>query len=136
MTMIPPTLPYQSRTAIPLAVLIVATAASLANALIALGATSAGAEATDGLEPGAYVTFTVVAAIAGALGWHAINRRARHPARVMRWLVPAFLIVSFIPDLGFVATMGWVFAAGLMLMHVATAAIAVTTYRRLMPLRA
>lgn len=126
---------YRARTAITISALVVAVAASAVNALIALGATALGAESTGGLQPIAYISFTVVAAIAGAVGWHIINRRAGRPAKVMRWLVPAFLAVSFIPDIAVGIAMGWLVAGALSLMHVATISIAVVAYRRFMPLR-
>lgn len=126
---------YRARTAIMLSATIVAIAAGIVNALIALGAVALGAEVAGGLQPVAYLTFTVIAAIAGAAGWHIINRYARRPANIMRWLAPAFLAVSFIPDIAVGVTMGWLVAGSLMLMHVATISIAVVTYRRLMPLR-
>lgn len=126
---------YRARTAISFSALIVAIAAGAVNALIALGATALGAGPAGGLQPIAYISFTVIAAIAGAGGWHIINRRAGHPAKVMQWLVPTFLVVSFIPDIVVGMTMGWLMAGALALMHVATITIAVLTYRRLMPLR-
>lgn len=126
---------YRARTAIMLSALIVTLAAGIVNALIALGAVALGAEVAGGLQPVAYLTFTVIAAIAGAAGWHMINRFTRRPASIMRWLVPAFLAVSFIPDIAVGVTMGWLAAGSLMLMHVATISIAVVIYRRLMPLR-
>lgn len=127
---------YRTRTAIPLSALIVAVAAGIVNALIALGAVALGAEATGGLQPIAYLSLTVIAAIAGAVGWHIVGRRAQRPQRVMRWLVPAFLVVSFIPDVFVGMAMGWLAAGALALMHIATITIAVLTYRRFMPLRA
>lgn len=126
---------YRVRTAVPFSALIVAVVASAANTLITLGAVALGAEVVGGLQPIAYITFTIIAAIAGAAGWHIINRRAGRPARVMRWLVPAFLAVSFIPDIVVGVGLGWLVAGALMLMHAATITIAVLTYRRLMPLR-
>lgn len=54
----------------------------------------------------------------------------------MRWLVPAFLVVSFVPDFLVSAAMGWLATGALMLMHVTTIAIAVPVYARIMPLRA
>ena len=126
---------YRARTAIPLSALITAVVAVIVNALIALGAVALGAEVVGGLQPIAYVSFTVVAAIVGAFGWHIINRRAHHPAKVMRWLVPTFLVVSFIPDIAVGITMGWLVAGSLMLMHIATITVAVLIYRRFLPLR-
>lgn len=133
-TLAPPR--YRPGARVPLAGSVAAIAASLANAVIAFGATSAGAQEVDGLTPGAFIAFTVIAGFTGALGWHLINRRARRPAHVMGWLVPVFVLVSFVPDLMLVPSMGWLFAGTLMLMHLATATIAVTTYRRALPLRA
>ena len=127
---------YRARTAITISALIVAVSAAIVNALIALSTVALGAEVAGGLQPVAYVSFTIIAAVAGAFGWHLINLRARRPATVMRWLVPAFLAVSFIPDIIVGASLGWLVAGSLMLMHVATITIAVLTYRRLMPLRA
>lgn len=126
---------YQARTAIAISASVVALAASAVNALIALGATALGAEPTGGLQPIAYISFTIIAAFAGAVGWHIINRRASRPATVMQWLVPTFLVVSFIPDIVVGVAMGWLMAGALTLMHVATITIAVLTYRRFMPLR-
>ena len=127
---------YRTGTAIAVSAALVALVGSLVNALIALGAVALGAPAEGGLQPMAYITFTVVAAIAGAVGWHIINRYARRPAQVMRWLVPAFLIVSFVPDIPVGLALGWLTAGALMLMHVATIVVAVVVYRRLLPLRA
>lgn len=126
---------YRTRTAIVLSAMIVAVAAGIVNALIALGAGALGADIEGGLQPIAYITFTIIAAIVGAAGWHIINRYTRRPADTMRWLVPAFLVVSFIPDIAVGAALGWLVAGSLMLMHVATITIAVLTYRRLMPVR-
>jgi len=126
---------YPVRTAITISALTTAVAACLVNALIALGAVTLGAEVAGGLQPVAYLSFTVIAAFAGAVGWHIINRRALQPANVMRWLVPTFLVVSVIPDIAVGVAMGWLTAGALALMHVATITIAVLAYRRLMPLR-
>ncbi len=126
---------YRISSALPLSAAIVAVAAGAANALIAFGAIGLGAPVIGGLQPAAFLTFTVIAAVAGAVGWHLINRLARRPAQVMRWLVPTFLVVSFLPDVAVGMAMGWLIAGALMLMHVATITIAVLTYRRLMPLR-
>lgn len=129
---------YRVRTAVPLSALIVAVVAGAVNALIALGGTALGLEAPIGLQPVAFLSMTVLAAIAGAFGWHLIVRRMRRPATVLRWLVPALLGASFIPDLVVGATAGtpngWLNAATLMTMHVATLTIGVLSYARFMPL--
>jgi len=126
---------YRPLTAMGLSAGVVAVAASLVNALVAVVAVGLGATAAGGLLPQAYITFTVVAAIAGAAGWHLINRYARRPERIITWLVPTFLVVSFIPDVAVGLDLGWLTAGALMVMHVTTIAIAVIAYRRFMPLR-
>lgn len=128
---------YRPSTAIPLSIAIVAIAAGVVNAVLALIGTSLGANG-PGVQPLPYISLTVIAAIGGAIGWHLINRFAPHPGRVMRWLVPTLLAVSFVPDIAIgIATGtgdGWLYAGVLMLMHVATITIAILTYRRFMPL--
>ncbi|GAA1056938.1 hypothetical protein GCM10017608_10460 [Agromyces luteolus] len=123
---------YRASKAIPLSAGIVALTASLANALIAWAGLALGAPATGGILPMSYITLTVIAAIAGAVGWHLINRYARRPRRVLTWLVPTFLVVSFVPDILVGISMGWILAVTLMIMHVATLAIGITVYARLM----
>ena len=128
---------YSPTVAVPLSIAIVAVLASAVNALLALLGGALGAEG-PGLQPIAYLSLTLVAAIGGAVGWHLVDRFTSHPSRVMRWLVPSFLAVSFVPDILIgIATGtadGWLYAAVLMMMHVATITIAILTYRRLMPL--
>lgn len=126
---------YRPLTTIALSAGVVAVAASLVNALIAVAALGLGATLAGGLLPQAYITFTVIAAIAGAAGWHLINRHTRRPERIMIWLIPAFLVVSFIPDVGVGVTTGWLTAGALMVMHITTITIAVISYRMFMPLR-
>lgn len=128
---------YRPTAAVPLSIAIVALLASAINALLAIAGSSIGASG-PGLQPIAYLSLTVVAAIGGAVGWHLIDRFAERPSRVMIWLVPSFLVLSFVPDILIGATggtgAGWLSATVLMLMHVATITIAILTYRRLMPL--
>lgn len=126
---------YRARTAVPLAGAIVSVAAGVANVAIALGAVSAGAEEVDAFATPSLIVLSILAGFAGALGWHLIDRRATDPARVMRWLVPSFVLISLVPDFLVVPEMGWLVAIALMVMHVVTAIIAVTAYRRTMPLR-
>jgi hypothetical protein len=127
-------------TATLLAIAVVTVVASIANALIAaVGlAMGLGSATTIGLQPMAYISLTIVAAVAGAVGWRIIDRSTQRPSRVMRWLVPAVLVVSFVPDLivgASAGTMsGWAYAVVLMAMHVATIAIAILTFQRLLPL--
>lgn len=128
---------YSPTVAVPLSIAIVAVLASAVNAVLALVGSAVGATG-PGLQPIAYLSLTVVAAVGGAVGWHLIDRFAKRPRRVMRWLVPSFLAVSFVPDILIGVTTGtgdgWLYAAVLMSMHVITITIAILTYRRLMPL--
>ncbi len=129
---------YRTLPAVLRSAAVVAVAAGIANALLALLGSAAGASDGVGLQPVAFVTLTVVAAVGGAVGWHLVNRFSARPSRVMRWLVPAFLVVSFVPDVLVGASegtaAGWTYALVLMAMHVATIAIAVPVYRRFLPL--
>jgi len=51
------------------------------------------------LTPQVYLPATAVMALLAGLGWVIIWRRTRRPARLLRVLVPALLVVSFVPDL-------------------------------------
>ena len=85
-----------------------------------------------------FLTWTLIGTVVGALVWRAITRRSAHPARLLRRLVPAVLVVSLVPDLlvyldgsmpGTSATAVWALVA----MHLATAAVAVPTFARFLP---
>ncbi|MFF4507019.1 DUF6069 family protein [Streptomyces sp. NPDC001401] len=72
--------------------------------------------------------------LAGSAGWALVRRLSRDPERLLRRLVPSVVVLSFVPDL-FEFDEGKVTGVvALLLMHVAVAAIAVPTYRRVMPL--
>jgi hypothetical protein len=128
---------YRPTVTVLMSIAIVALLASAVNALLAIVGGAIGASG-PGLQPTAYLSLTIVAAIGGAVGWHLINRFAKHPGRMMTWLVPSFLALSFVPDILIGATTGtgagWLYATVLMLMHVATITVAILTYRRFMPL--
>ncbi|MEV5430553.1 DUF6069 family protein [Streptomyces sp. NPDC052701] len=115
-------------------------AASIANAVIALIALAAGAsDDFQPLQPGAYVSFTVLGVLIGAAGWAVVRRRSADPRALLTRLVPAVVVVSLVPDLMmfFSDYKPHADAAGiiaLMLMHVAVAAIAVAAYLRALPL--
>jgi hypothetical protein len=115
---------------------LVALLGSAANALVALGARALGAP-EDGMpfQPPAYITLTVVAAVAGALGWRFVVARAAHPARTLSRLVPVVLLVSFAPDAYLGATGAWTWATvlGAAAMHVVTIAVAVAIYAWQLP---
>ena len=117
-----------------------ALTAVVVNVVIAVLALAAGAsEDFEPLQPAAYVFFTVVGVLAGAAGWAAVRRWARHPAAILRWLVPVVVAVSLLPDLALLVTdmqpnATGIGVAALMLMHAATATVAVPIFTRALPL--
>jgi hypothetical protein len=119
------------------AALLLAAATALAvaaNAVIAAFAVAAGASATYGpLTFPAFASFTVLGMIAGWVGWSIVQRRARDPRRVLTVLVPAVVVVSFVPDLlllglGFIPGTTPAAVVALMAMHVVVAVVAVPAY--------
>ncbi|TQE17871.1 hypothetical protein Sipo8835_41510 [Streptomyces ipomoeae] len=122
-------------------VLAAAVVALLGNAVVALLALAAGASGKlDALHPPAYAPLTVIGTVLGAVGWAAVRHFSKQPPRVLRWLVPVVVVVSFVPDLGLLSGSvpggGPLAAVSLMVMHVVVAAVAVPTYRRVLPLQA
>ena len=92
------------------------------------------------LTPGPMVMWTIMGAIIGAVGWRLIVNKKANSGALLRWLVPTVLVLSFIPDVALLASdsMAGQTTAGvlaLMVMHVVTAVIAVTAYRKAMPPR-
>ena len=90
------------------------------------------------LTPGPIVMWTILGAIIGAVGWRVIVNTSAHSRAVLNRLVPTVLVLSFIPDVGLLvtdSTPGQTTAGvvTLMVMHVVTAVIAVTAYRKAMP---
>ena len=90
------------------------------------------------LTPGAIVMWTMLGAIIGAVGWRLIVNTSAHSRALLTTLVPTVLVLSFIPDIALLATdstpgQTTTGVVALMVMHVVTAAIAVTAYRRAMP---
>ncbi|MFF8969103.1 DUF6069 family protein [Streptomyces sp. NPDC014995] len=109
--------------------------ASLADAVLALLALAAGApDDFQPLEPGSYVFLTAVGVIAGAVGWAVVRKVSKDPEALVRWLVPAVVVVSFVPDFLLFGDGGATGVAALLLMHVVVAAVAVFAYRKVMPL--
>ncbi|MFF4258800.1 DUF6069 family protein [Streptomyces sp. NPDC001663] len=108
---------------------------SLVNAVIAVLAQAAGApDDFRPLKPGSYIFLTAVGVAAGAAGWAAVRKLSGKPEGLIRWLVPVVVIVSFVPDFFLYGDGGATGVVALLVMHVAVAAIAVTAYRKVMPL--
>ncbi|MFD4507089.1 DUF6069 family protein [Streptomyces sp. NPDC058457] len=63
-----------------------------------------------------------------------VRRAARDPQALFRWLVPAVVVLSFVPDFFLSGDGGGFGAPARLLMHVAVAAIAVPVYRQVIPL--
>ncbi len=90
------------------------------------------------LTPGPIVMWTILGAVIGALGWRLIVSKKADSRALLAKLVPTVLVLSFLPDLALLATdtMPGQSTAGvlaLMVMHLLTAAVVVTGYRRSMP---
>ena len=119
---------------------VVATAVALiGNAIVAQVALAAGAsEDFQPLTIAAYGFFTVIGVVAGLVGWLVVRRRD-NAAATLRWLVPAVLVVSLVPDVmvGFSdrAGVSWGAVVALMVMHVVVTVVAVATFSRLLPVR-
>jgi hypothetical protein len=126
--------------AVALATVVGAAGAGLTTTAIALIARAVGASHDfKPLWPSSYLPLTVLGVLAGAVGWQIVRRRATRPAAVLRWLVPAVVALSLIPDIavgaGSSPGVSWGAVSALMLMHLTVAATAVVVYRRFMPLR-
>ncbi|MZF86054.1 DUF6069 family protein [Streptomyces sp. SID5643] len=116
-----------------------AVVAVLGNVVVALLARAAGASGEFApLHLSAYGPLTVFGVVLGAMGWAVVRRVAKNPAGLLRWLVPALVVVSFGPDLSLLGggTPGSApsAVAALMVMHVVVAVVAVAACRRVLPL--
>ena len=117
---------------------VVAAVLNVAISAIARGAFGAGDDFAP-LTPGPIVMWSIVGALIGAVGWRLIVNRSAQSRALLNKLVPTVLVLSLIPDVALLATdsMAGQTTTGvlaLMVMHVVTAVIAVTAYRRAMPL--
>lgn len=116
---------------------VLATALDAAVAAIAHGAGAS--HAFRPLQTATYGGLTVAGVLAGAAGWALVRARSSSPRRLLRTLVPAVLLLSFIPDVlvGVSASMpgtSWGAVAALMSMHLLVAAVAIPVYLRVLPL--
>ncbi|MFC3452618.1 DUF6069 family protein [Amycolatopsis speibonae] len=105
-----------------------ALAAAAANAAIALAAgTLVSGGVRTGLAPVEFLPATVIGIVIGAIGWTLV---ARYAPKALRVVVPAALVLTWIPDLLLLnagVTIGNVIA--LMLMHLVVATAVVTAMR-------
>ena len=130
----------RSGLAVAAGILAAAVVAVAVNALIAVIAHAFGASAAfQPLQFGAYAFLTVAGTLIAAAGWAAIRRWVKRPSAVLRWLVPAVLVVSFVPDLALLGSDAQPGTSGLavvalIVMHVNVAAVAVPIFRRVLPL--
>jgi hypothetical protein len=112
-----------------------------ANSVDALAAIAAGASTSFApLWPAVYAPFSALGVVAAFIGWSIIRRRSTRPAAVLRVLVPALAVLSFVPDAVLLAT-GFIPGASLTgvlalaIMHVVVVAVAVPLCVRLAPVR-
>lgn len=87
-----------------------------------------------GLSLAEFGPATVLGILAGIAGWAVIRRRAARPRSVLRGLVPAVVVLSFVPDAVVVGGTSLVNMVGLWIMHVVVAVTAVTVASRVYPL--
>ena len=118
---------------------VLASVVNVAISVAARGPFGAGDDFVP-LTPGPIILWTLVGALVGAVGWRLVVTRSARSRALLGTLVPVVLVLSLVPDVALLATnstpgqtTGGVVA--LMVMHVVTAVIAVTAYRRAMPAR-
>jgi hypothetical protein len=88
-----------------------------------------------GVTPIEYGPLTVAGVLVGTVGWAAVRRFAARPRAVLRVLVPAVVLLSFVADI-ILLTVGRspVNVVGLMVMHTLVALITVSTLARVLSL--
>jgi hypothetical protein len=116
---------------------VIAAVTNLVISAIARGPLGASGDFVP-LTPGPIVMWTIIGAIIGALGWRLIVTTSAHSRTLLNTLVPTVLVLSLIPDVALLvtdSTAGQTTAGvvALMVMHIVTAVIAVTAYRKAMP---
>lgn len=112
--------------------------AIIANAIVAVAALAAGADPSlQGLNPTAYIPFTIIGALIAYAGWRVVRRITKRPDRALAVLVPIALVVSCIADvvvaLGIVP--GGTITGGIALgiMHLITVLVIVPVFNRIAP---
>jgi hypothetical protein len=123
-------------------VLAAVVASSIVEAAVAAIARAAGASyGFQPLQASAFVFFTVVGLVFGSIGWIIVRRSSKAPESLLRKLVPAVVVISFIPDLAMLVSnykphANAVGVVALLVMHVVVAAAAVFAFRKVLPLGA
>jgi len=119
---------------------VAAVAGIAASLVIAIAARAAGVPGS--FAPlSSFPALVILGVVAGAIGWSQVRQRSADPRRLLARLIPAVLLLSFIPDLAVGVTRAlphttWGGVAALMLMHLTVTAGAVPAYRHFLPLRA
>ncbi len=96
-------------------------------------AKAAGVSHEHQLQAASLIFTTVVGVIFGTIGWVMISARARDPRRILRLLVPAVAVLSFVPDV--LIAMGgttWGAAVTLGFAHVVVFAVTIPVFLRLL----
>src|ERR1700712_3560730 len=79
--------------------------ASAANAIVVAAALAVDAHAAfPPLMPAVFLSFTAIGLIAGYVGWRVARRLLAPSRRLLTWLVPVALVLSWVPDLVLMAT--------------------------------
>nr|WP_225859076.1 DUF6069 family protein [Streptomyces albicerus] len=116
-------------------VLVAIVLSSLVNAVIAVLAHEMGApEDFEPLKPSSYTFLTALGVVLGALGWGIVGKVSRNPEGLVRWLAPAVVVVSSVPDFFLVDEGEVTGVVALLVMHAVVGLIAVMTYRKVLPL--
>ena len=136
-TTIPP-----ARTSAVKTVLILAAAAVIAvgaNTIVAIAAVAAGASSSFApLTLVSYAPFTILGLAAASVGWRIVRARSARPRAMLRMLIPALTVLSFIPDAillmtGFIPGSSAIAVAALATMHVIVVVVAVLANQRVAP---
>jgi len=104
------------------------------NALVAAVARHSGASSAFApLHLAVYGGFTALGVIAGWVGWQIVRRRSARPVSLLKVLVPAATLLSFVPDvallaLKFIPDTTAAGVAALMVMHLVVVGFAVPGY--------
>lgn len=116
---------------------VIAAVANIVISVIARGPLGASDDFVP-LTPAPILMWTIVGALLGAVGWRLIVNTSARSSALLTTLVPTVLVLSLIPDVALLATdstpgQTTTGVVALMIMHVATAAVAVSAYRKTMP---